>query len=421
MFQQQYREIAKDPSSLSSKVYVSSAYLSDVRNDVKNGRAVTFSPWVSEVAKQNGMKPYEVINAQIKAAGGDEEIKSGAYDLLSEQVQDNPRLTNLLSRPTQVRVNTAIISSNNAPSTVRQGTQGEQDVMQLAELAQFKSAPVAAAIWAIETGRGKTVHGPNALFNIKSLDGQGTTTQTREFIDGQWTTESATWSNYGSPLESVQAFTEHVSKYPGYNEAKTPRELVTALYEAGYATDPNYVSKVIGVLESMGFNPDSPIIAHTGSKATDPNFMSPTLQRVHFYTAGDVMATGKSEHTDVKQVDNPNTPEDESNAFFMENALDNYVVVQDPSYGDVGLNELRQKDDNTRRGGKRIPGTTFNAKRDGGTRVHRGWDYPTANGSHLYLKNGARVVGGYSTSYGYKQIIQLPDGRRFSFLHGYKP
>ena len=44
----------------------------------------------------------------------------------------------------------------------------------------------------------------------------------------------------------------------------------------------------------------------------------------------------------------------------------------------------------------------------------------TANNSNVYLKNGAKVVGGFATEWGYKRIIQLPDGRRFAFLHGYE-
>ena len=418
--EQTYREISADPSKLSTKVYLSGAYIDDVRNDVKNGRSVTYTNWVNQIAKQNNMEPYEVINQQIKAAGGTEEIKPGSYDLLMEQSVDNPRLRNLLMQPTQVRINTAVISTGNAPSVVRSGVQGEQDVMQLAELAQFPSAPLAAAIWALETGRGKTVHGPNALFNIKSIDGTGTTTNTKEYIDGQVVNTTATWANYESPLQSAQALTEWAMKMPGYNEAKTPRQLLAAMQAAGYATDPNYEQKVLSIYKNMGFNPDAPIIPHKGNQATNPNFMSPSLREV-VYRTGDIMAGGApSQHLDVKQVDDPNTAADETNAFFEEDALDNYIVIEDKDYGDVGPAQLRKMDDAARRGGARIPGTDFNSMRDGGTRVHSGWDYPTANNSNVYLKNGAKVVGGFATAWGYKRIIQLPDGRRFAFLHGYE-
>lgn len=414
----QYQDITASPSLLAEKVYLSTGYLADLEGDVKNGRSVIYTPWVNEVARLTKKKPYEVLNEQMKAAGIKQEIKPGSYDVLSEQIVDNPVLQSLLKQPTRAGIATSIISSGNAVNKVRVGFQGEQDVMSLATAAGFKAPPLAAAMWALETGRGKTVHGPNALFNIKSQDGQGTRASTTEYIDGQPTPESATFKNYASPLESVKDLTSWVSKAPGFKEAKTYRQAIEAIYNAGYATDPNYVSKTLGVLEGMGFKPDQPIIEYQGSPATDPNYMSPTMKQV-FYKTGDIMAPGMnpSEHLDVKQTDNPNTPADETNAYFDEDALENYVSVSDPEFGEVGMSELAEKYYGK---GNRPANTSFYAARKYRNGIHLGWDYPTANGSLLKLKGGARVVGGYNTSFGYKAIIQLPDGRRFSFLHGSK-
>jgi hypothetical protein len=419
--EQTFREISSDPSKLSTTVYLSPSYINDVRNDVKNGRSVTYTNWVNQIAKQNNMEPYEVLNQQIKAAGGTEEIKPGSYDLLMEKSVDNPRLRNLLMQPTQVRINTAIISTGNAPSVVRSGVQGEQDVMQLGNATGFASPPLMAAMWALETGRGKTVHGPNALFNIKSLDGTGTVGQDKKLVNGQWVNESSVFQNYESPLQSAQAYTELAKLAPGYTGAKTHRDVLKAMLANGYAQDPAYEQKIDSIFKSMGFNIDAPIIPHKGTQATNPNFMSPSLREV-VYRTGDIMAGKRKpqQHLDVKQRDNPNTPEDEAYAYFEEDALDNYIVIEDKDYGDVGPAQLRKMDDATRRGGKRIANTDFYALRDGGTRVHSGWDYPTANNSNVYLKNGAKVVGGFATAWGYKRIIQLPDGRRFAFLHGYE-
>ena len=415
---QQYQDISASPSLLKEKVYLSTGYLADLEGDVKNGRSVVYTPWVNDVARMTGKKPYEVLNEQMKAAGIKQEIQPGSYDVLQEQIIDNPALEGILRQPTRAGIATSIISTGNAVNRVRTGYEGEQDVMSLATAAGFKAPPLAAAMWALETGRGKTVHGPNALFNIKSKDGVGTRTTTKEFIDGQWVQQPATWKNYASPLESVKDLTAWVSKAPGFKEAKTYRQAIEAIYNAGYATDPNYVTKTLGVLEGMGFKPDQPIIEYKGSPATDPNYMSPTMKQV-FYRTGDIMAPGMdpSEHTDVKQVDNPDTAADETNAYFDEDALENYVSVSDPEFGEVGLSELANKYYGK---GERPANTTFYASRSYRNGIHLGWDYPTANGSLLKLKGGARVVGGYNTSFGYKAIIQLPDGRRFSFLHGSK-
>lgn len=416
---QQINNINSNPSLLSTQVFLSNKYLADIEGDIKNGRMITYTPWVNQIASITNQQPFEVINQQLAAAKSDQKIEPGSFDKLNEVVQISPKLKAMLAEPTSSRVNAAIIGSDNAPGTVRRGRDGEQDVMQLSKLSGFRAPPLAAAMWAIETGRGKTVHGPNALFNIKSKDGKGTTTTTREFINGQWISQTATWANYNSPLESTQALTDWANKAPGFKGAKTYRQAIEAIYNAGYATDPEYVPKVLRVLNDMGYSPDDPIIEHKGTQATNPNSMSPTLRTVAFYRTGDVMAPGMapSEHLDVKQVDNPNTREDESNAYFEADALDNYVEVDDPKFGKVGPEELTNKFYGK---GNRPASMGFYAPRKYRNGTHLGWDYPTANGSTLHLKNGARVVGGYQTSFGYKAIIELPNGKRFSFLHGYK-
>jgi murein DD-endopeptidase MepM/ murein hydrolase activator NlpD len=48
-----------------------------------------------------------------------------------------------------------------------------------------------------------------------------------------------------------------------------------------------------------------------------------------------------------------------------------------------------------------------------------GHDFATANGTPVFLANGARVVGTYKGDQGTDHtIIELPDGRRYQFLHG---
>jgi hypothetical protein len=102
-------------------------------------------------------------------------------------------------------------------------------------------------------------------------------------------------------------------------------------------------------------------------------------------------------HIDAKLSDN---------SYFDRNYLDKYV--------DVAV------------GGKRVPVSTgqtvnggeFGASRDGGARVHTGWDYALPEGTPVYLKNGAYVVRKQKTDWGTKLTIALPDGRTVNFLHG---
>ena len=412
-------EIQQAPKLLEQKLYLDPGFLRIQRTAVENGDAITYNGFINEIANRTNTPAFEVLNKQMKYFFGADapEIQKGAIDELKYRVKDNPALDSLLTKPTQVGINTAIIGSGNAISTVRKGTDGEKDIQSLAALAGFKAPPLAAAMWALETGRGAKVHGPNALFNIKSEDGQGTRTTTKEYINGQWVATPASFKTYGSPLESVNDLKAWAENAPGFNEANTYREAIQAIYDAGYATDPKYVSKTLDILAGMGFNPDGAIYQHTGSVNNDPTYMRPAVQKV-FYETGNIMAPGMapSEHLDVKQADNPNTPENEALAFFPEDALKNYVVVEDAEFGDISLSGLAKA---YYKNGRPY-NTTFYAPRAYRNGTHLGWDYPTANGSKLRLKGGARVVGGYNTQFGYKAIIELPDGKRFAFLHGSK-
>ena len=96
----------------------------------------------------------------------------------------------------------------------------------------------------------------------------------------------------------------------------------------------------------------------------------------------------------------------EDNKFFNRNYLDKFVEVnQGGSWVPIGA-------------GVTVAGGEFGASRDGGARVHTGWDYAFNDGAQVRLKGGARVVRKQQTSYGLKLSIALPDGRVVNFLHG---
>jgi hypothetical protein len=151
----------------------------------------------------------------------------------------------------------------------------------------------------------------------------------------------------------------------------------------------------------MGVNVDQPF---TASKTPGRNtaYMRPTLA----YITSDLGSPGQP-HLDVKQQDNPNTPQNEFRMRFGERDLDNFVVVKDPEFGTIPVGELR----------KRLPGRGDSFDQHLARGSH-GIDYPTAYNSQVFVRNGARIVSKQQTKWGSMVIIQLPDGRRFSFLHG---
>ena len=132
--------------------------------------------------------------------------------------------------------------------------------------------------------------------------------------------------------------------------------------------------------------------------ARNQAFMRPTLA----YITDNIGPTSTGPHLDVKQQDNPNTTQNEFAREFSAKALDNFVIVEDPQFGRVPLS--------------RIPVTDTFAGHV--ARGSHGIDYGTAKGSKVFLQNGARIVSKSRTQHGDKLVIQLPDGRRFSFLHG---
>ena len=370
---------------INEEILVSPALLKDIDNRIANGKPFSMPEVLNIIQRaQPGTNATDLLNAQLKAAGLTQRVKPGFRDQLS-QIGD-PVLRSIFAQPTtQDRLNTTIIGSGNAPATVRTGNSGYADVQALGTASGFKFPQVMAAMWALESGWGKYTSGKNNVFNIKARPGQGTQK------NGSY------WRDYPSPLESAKDFMNLMTdpRYaPGLSRAQTPRQAIEAIAAGGYAGgEAAYPSKIIRVMQQMGVNVDQPY-KPAATPARNQAFMRPTLA----YITGDIGPTSTGEHLDVKQ---------ENRQRFAENALDNFVEVQDPEFGRISLGALKQ----------RLPGRGDSFDEHVARGSH-GIDYPTAKGSKLFIKNGARVISKTPTAHGHKVVIQLPDGRRFSFLHG---
>ena len=372
---------------INEEVIVSPALLKDIDNRIANGKPFSMPEVLNILQRaQPGTTSTDLLNAQLKAAGLTQRVKPGFRDTLNRNIMNDPVLQRIFAQPTtQDRLNTTIIGSGGAPATVRTGNNGYTDVQSLGSAAGFKFPQVMAAMWALESGRGASHSGKNNVFNI-------TDSKTGQFKD------------YPSVLESAKDFVYLMTdpRYaPGIAKARTPREAVTAIRNAGYATDPNYISKTVKIMQGMGVNVDQPYTA-AATPSRNPAYMRPTLA----YITSDLGSPGQP-HLDVKQQDNPNTPQNEFRGRFKENELDQFVVVQDPEFGMIPVGDLR----------KRLPGRGDNFDQHMARGSH-GIDYPTAYNSKVFVRNGARIVSKQQTRWGSMVIIQLPDGRRFSFLHG---
>lgn len=383
------KKVRANNNVINTEVLASPALLKDIDNRIASGKPISIPQIYTDLSRaMPGMTPTQILNAQLGAAGLKQRIKPGFRDQLN-QIND-PVLRRILDQPlTQDRLNTAIIGSGNAPATVRTGNSGYADVQALGSASGFKFPQVMAAMWALESGWGKYTSGKNNVFNIKARPGQGT------MKNGSY------WRDYASPLESAKDFMNLMTdpRYaPGLAKAKTPRQAIEAIAAGGYAGgEAAYPSKIIRVMQQMGVNVDQPYTP-AATPARNTAFMRPTLA----YITDNIGPTSTGPHLDVKQQDNPNTPQNEFAREFSAKALDNFVLVEDPQFGRVPLS--------------RIPVTDTFAGHV--ARGSHGIDYGTAKGSKVFLQNGARIVSKSRTQHGDKLVIQLPDGRRFSFLHG---
>lgn len=127
-----------------------------------------------------------------------------------------------------------------------------------------------AAQGALESGWFQHTSGKNNYFGLK---GNGTNVNTQEFIDGKWVTINAGFIDFPD-LRScvfylVDRWYKDFGKFKGVNRAKTRNECAKLLVVEKYATDPEYSTKLIQIMDrQMGtsgnvekksdFNPWSP-------------------------------------------------------------------------------------------------------------------------------------------------------------------
>jgi hypothetical protein len=109
---------------------------------------------------------------------------------------------------------------------------------------------------AVESEFGKHAPGNN-LFGIKSTDGSGNNLATTEISsDGRPYQTTGNFMAYASPQDSVSGYADFINANPRYAALKAGGSLenqLAALGKSGYASDPNYASKV-GFI-AKGINP----------------------------------------------------------------------------------------------------------------------------------------------------------------------
>jgi flagellum-specific peptidoglycan hydrolase FlgJ len=114
--------------------------------------------------------------------------------------------------------------------------------------------------WGFESAWGSKTSGKYNYFGIKAdkgWSGDKKDVMTHEFLNGEKVNLPQPFRSYGSPEEAVNdyvSFLKNNKRYEraGVFQAQSSSEYFGALQKAGYATDPNYASKLTNATESTG-------------------------------------------------------------------------------------------------------------------------------------------------------------------------
>ncbi|QGU34000.1 flagellar assembly peptidoglycan hydrolase FlgJ [Thermochromatium tepidum ATCC 43061] len=116
---------------------------------------------------------------------------------------------------------------------------------------------------ALETGWGRNIprraNGESSfnLFGIKadrSWQGESVSVGTLEYRNGVAQREQARFRAYETPADSFVDYVAFLKRNPRYGEAlksRTGEEFIRGLQRAGYATDPRYASKILGIRDRV--------------------------------------------------------------------------------------------------------------------------------------------------------------------------
>lgn len=119
-----------------------------------------------------------------------------------------------------------------------------------AKKAGAKFPECVSAQWALESGWGKHFSG---TWNAFGLKGSGSTVDTQEFINGKWVTIKAGFIDFPD-LETcvtylVDRWYKDFGRFKGVNRAKSRNECAQLLVKENYATDPDYSTKLIQIMD----------------------------------------------------------------------------------------------------------------------------------------------------------------------------
>ena len=134
-----------------------------------------------------------------------------------------------------------------------------QNFYLMAKEAGAKYPELVAAQWQLESASGTAISGTNNFFGMKASGSESATAKaTYEVYNGQTVTTTANFKNYRTPYEAVEDLVQRwymdYKSYRGVNNASSAVQAAQMLRDQGYATDPQYVQKLIRIMSDNGFS-----------------------------------------------------------------------------------------------------------------------------------------------------------------------
>lgn len=121
----------------------------------------------------------------------------------------------------------------------------------------YNSVIIAQSVLETGWGQSKIMMKANALFGIKAgsgWKGKVYSSYTNEVYDGIECTEYATFRAYDSIEESIEDYYKLIkNNYKKALNCDSQRESIQAIKNGGYATDPDYVSKIMSIINANDF------------------------------------------------------------------------------------------------------------------------------------------------------------------------
>jgi hypothetical protein len=128
-------------------------------------------------------------------------------------------------------------------------------VVAAAKKAGAKYPEVVAAQWALESGWGVSTSCNHNYFGIKDVQGSGCFVSTKEVYNGKEVTINDWFKRFPDLYSCIDYLVTRWYKdykgYKGVNRATSRNECANLLEKEGYATDPNYSTKLIQIMDKQ--------------------------------------------------------------------------------------------------------------------------------------------------------------------------